>query len=115
MVTKRQAINGIMMFMDKHMIPQAEGNYKIILRTAKAGMAVAPDKFWEIIKNNALVSMTGAIDASDHVDMELFARILTEGFGSDEFCLSLKFLGEEYKIYLSSDDVRALKSYMERA
>ena len=42
MANKNQVINGVMTFMENHMIPKAEGNYKIILRTAKAGMMIAP-------------------------------------------------------------------------
>ena len=38
MAHKHKVINGIMLFMDNHMIPKAEGNYKVILRTARAGM-----------------------------------------------------------------------------
>jgi hypothetical protein len=51
----------------------------------------------------------------DHVDVDLLARILTEGFGGDEFNLGFKLLGGEYKIYLSAEDIRALKGYIERA
>ena len=114
MVNKHQVINGVMSFMDNNMIPSAEGNYKIILRTARAGMAIAPEKFWELIKDNAIVAMTGAVNG-DHVDIDLLARILTDGFGSEEFNLTFKLLGEEYKMFLSSEDIRTLKSYIERA
>ena len=114
MVNKHQVINGVMAFMDNSMIPNASGNYKIILRTARAGMAIAPDKFWDIIKNNAIVAMTGAV-SGDHVDIDLLARILTEGFGNDEFNLTFKLLGEDYAMYLSGEDIRTLKSYIERA
>lgn len=114
MVTKHQVINGIMSFMDNNMIPSAEGNYKIILRTARAGMAIAPEKFWDIIKDNAIVAMTGAV-TGDHVDIDLLARILAEGFGNEEFNLTFKLLGGEYKMYLSGEDIRSLKSYIERA
>jgi hypothetical protein len=47
--------------------------------------------------------------------VDLLARILTEGFGADEFNLGFKLLGGEYKIYLSAEDIRALKGYIERA
>lgn len=114
MVNKHQVINGVMAFMDNNMIPSASGNYKIILRTARAGMAIAPDKFWGIIKDNAIVAMTGAVNG-DHVDIDLLARILTEGFGSEEFNLIFKLLGEEYKMFLSGEDIRTLKNYIERA
>lgn len=114
MVNKHQVINGIMAFMDNQMIPNAEGNYKIILRTARAGMAIAPEKVWDLIKDNALIAMSGAVNG-DHVDVDLLARILTEGFGADEFSLSFKLIGSEYKIFLTADDVRTLKGYIERA
>jgi hypothetical protein len=97
------------------MIPHAEGNYKIILRTAKAGMVVVPDKFWDLIKNNTLVTMTGAIVDDDHIDIESFARILSEGFANDEFNVVLDALGQEYRIYFKAEDVHALKNYIERS
>lgn len=115
MVNKHQVINGIIAYMDNHMIPSAEGNYKIILRTAKAGMVVVPDKFWDLIKNNTLVEMTGAIIDDEHINIDLFARIISEGFGNDEFNFVLDVLGHEYRIYLKAEDIHALKNYIERA
>lgn len=115
MVNKHQVINGIIAYMDNHMIPSAEGNYKIILRTAKAGMVVVPDKFWDLIKNNTLVEMTGAIIDDEHINIDLFARIISEGFGNDEFNFVLSVLGHEYRIYLKAEDIHALKNYIERS
>lgn len=115
MVNSKQVINGVMLFMDNHMIPKAEGNYKIILRTAKAGMMIAPDKFWNIIKDNALISMLGVIDENERVDIDTLANILSEGFGNEEFNLAFRFLGNEYKIFLSKDDIHTLKNYIERS
>jgi hypothetical protein len=114
MANKHQAINGIIAFMDNHMIPKAEGNYKIILRIARSGMAIAPDKIWDAVKKNTLVEMLGVI-RGDEVDIDSLARILTDGMGSDEFNLAFKLLGEEYKIYLSGEDIKAVKSYIERS
>lgn len=114
MVHKNQVINGVMSFMDNNMIPNAKDNYKIILRTVRAGMTIAPDKIWDLIKDNAIISMTGAVQ-DDQIDIDLLARILTEGFGADEFNMGFKLLGGEYKIFLSGDDIRALKGYIERA
>ena len=114
MAHKNQVINGVMMFMDNHMIPNAEGNYKIILRTARAGMMIAPEKIWELIKNNTLIEMLGVIDGGD-VDVRLLADILSEGFGSDEFTLAFEFFGDSYKIHLSKDDIHTLKNYIERS
>lgn len=114
MVHKNQVISGIMAFMDNNMIPNAKDNYKIILRTLRAGMAISPDKVWDLVKDNAILTMTGTVQG-DQVDVDLLARILTEGFGGDEFNLGFKLLGGEYKIYLSAEDIRALKGYIERA
>lgn len=115
MVNSKQVINGVMLFMDNHMIPKAEGNYKIILRTAKAAMMISPDKFWNIIKDNSLISMLGVIDENEYVDINLLADILIEGIGNEEFNFAFKFLGNEYKIYLSKDDIHTLKNYIERS
>ena len=114
MVHKNQVINGVMAFMDNNMIPNAKDNYKIIFRTIRSGMAIAPEKVWDLIKDNAIIAMTGAVQG-EHVDVDLLARILTEGFGGDEFSLGFKLLGSEYKIYLSGEDIRMLKGYIERA
>jgi hypothetical protein len=114
MVTKHQVINGVSNFLGNHMIPKAEGNLKIVLKTAKAGMRISPEGFWELIKNNSLVEMTGAVQ-EDHVDIELMAEILAEGFGEDEFNISFKLLGKEYSIYLSAEDIKTLKNCIERA
>lgn len=114
MVHKNQVISGVMAFMDNNMIPNAKDNYKIILRTIRAGMAIAPEKIWDLIKDNTIIGMTGAIQ-EDQIDIDLLARILTEGFGADEFNMGFKLLGGEYKIFLSGDDIRTLKGYIERA
>lgn len=114
MVNKHQVVKGVMHYLDNHMIPNATGNYKIVLRTARAGMSIAPDKIWDLIKDNSLIAMTGAIDG-DHVDIDLLAEILAEGLGGDEFCMALKLLGDEYKIYLTGEDVKTLKSCIERS
>lgn len=114
MVHKDKVISGVMAFMDNNMIPSAKDNYKIILRTIRSGMAIAPEKVWNLIKDNAIIAMTGAVEG-DYVDVDLLARILMEGFGGDEFSLGFKLLGGEYKIFLSGDDIRSLKGYIERA
>ena len=114
MVNKHQVINGVIAFMENHMIPNAKDNYKIILRTVQAGMTIAPDKVWNLIKDNAILAMTGAVEG-DEVDVDLLARILSTGFGNDEFNMSFKLLGSEYKIFLTAEDIRALKGYIERA
>lgn len=114
MVHKNQVINGVMAFMENQMIPHAEGNYKIILRTAKAGMMLAPEKVWELIKGNTLIDMIGVVDG-DTIDIRLLADILSEGFSGDEFTLAFDLLGSSYKIHLSKDDIHSLKNYIERS
>lgn len=114
MVHRDKVISGVMAFMDNNMIPNAKDNYKIILRTVRAGMAIAPEKVWDLIKDNEILAMTGAIN-ENYVDVDLLSRILMEGFGNDEFNMVFKVLGGEYKIFLSGEDIRALKGYIERA
>lgn len=115
MANKHQVINGLILFMDNHMIPKAEGNYRVILRTARAGMQIAPDKIWDTIKTNTLVQMLGVIHDDDTVDINSLARILSEGFDKDEFCIAFDVLNKEYKIFLTAEDVTTLKSYIERS
>lgn len=115
MATKHQVQNGIILFMDNHMIPEAKGNYKIILRGAKAVMAIKFDSIFEALKNNTLISMAGIIDDADNVDITAAARILHDAFGSDEFSYSFSFLGETYSIHLSADDIGTIKNYIERS
>lgn len=114
MVHGEKVINGIMVFMDNHMIPKASGNYKVILRMARAGMMISPDRFWEIIKNNPLVNMVGAVE-DDELNLDLIADILTEGFDKEGFCFGFDFLGETYKIHFDKDDITTLKGYIERS
>lgn len=114
MVNKHQVINGVIQFMDNHMIPRAEGNYKIILRIARSGMQIVPDKIWDAIKGNSLVEMLDVIKG-DEVDLDLLCHILTDGFASDEFSLGFKVLTSEYKIILSGEDIKTVKNYIERA
>lgn len=115
MANKHQVINGVILFMDNHMIPKAEGNYKIILRAAKAGMQIAPDKIWNAIKSNSLIEMLGVVSADDQVDLNNLARILSEAIGTDEFCLGFDVLGQDFKIYITGEDVHTLKNYIERS
>jgi hypothetical protein len=115
MATKHQVLNGIILFMDNHMIPEAKGNYKIILRGAKALMAVKFDNIFESLKNNALVSMAGLIDEDDNVDITSAARILHDAFGNDEFSYTFNLLGEKYSLHLSADDIGTIKNYIERS
>ena len=114
MANKKQVIDGIMLFMDNNMIPKAEGNYKVILRIAKAGMAIAPEKFWEIIKTNPLINMVGAIDG-DALEINLLAEVLREGVGSEGFTFCFNFLGGMYKIHFEEPDIHALKNYIVRS
>lgn len=115
MATKHQVQNGIILFMDNHMIPEAKGNYKIILRGAKAVMAIKFDSIFETLKNNTLISMAGIIDDDDNVDITAAARILHDAFGTDEFSYSFNLLGETYSIHLSADDIGTIKNYIERS
>lgn len=115
MATKHQVLNGIILFMDNNMIPAAEGNYKIILRGAKALMAIKFDSIFENLKKNALVSMAGLIDEKDNVDIASAARILHEAFGADEFSYTFNLLGEKYSLHLSADDIGTIKNYIERS
>lgn len=115
MATKQQVLNGIILFMDNNMIPEAKGNYKIILRGAKALLAVKFDNIFESLKKNSLISMAGLIDEDDNVDIASAARILHDAFGTDEFSYTFNLLGEKYSLHLSADDIGILKSYIERA
>lgn len=114
MANGKQVINGIITFMDNHMIPKAEGNYKVILRTAKAGMMVSPDRFWEIIKTNPLIEMIGAVKG-DEIDIDLIAEVLQEGFDNDGFAFGFNFLGNTYKIHFDKNDIHTLKNYIARS
>ena len=49
MVHRDKVINGVIAYMENHMIPNAKDNYKIILRTVQAGMSIAPEKI-ELLK-----------------------------------------------------------------
>lgn len=111
---KTKVLEGLQRFIENEMIPHADGNYRIILRGAKAAIALKFDRIYESLKSNPLVAMTGVIDG-DSIDLDEAAQILNEAFGADEFCYSFKLLGEEYAFHISAKDIGNLKSYIERA
>ena len=112
MATKEQLTQAIHTFIDNDMLPKAEGNYKIILGVAKAALRFKPDSVFEVIKNNSAVKMLGVIDEYDNIDMETLVKILSEGFGSEEFCFTFRVLGKEYAMHFSAGDIQTIKRYM---
>ena len=75
---------------------------------------LAPEKVWDLIKNNSLIEMINVVDG-DNIDIRLLADILAEGLNGDEFALSFNILGSTYKMHLSKDDIHTLKNYIERS
>lgn len=112
MVTKEQFMNAIYMFIENDMLPKATGNYKIILNTARVAIKHRPDIIFDVIKNNSFVSMLNVIDDRNNVDVDMLAMILSEGFGSDEFGLDIRFFGKEYTMHFSAADVQTIKRYL---
>ena len=115
MVNKEQLMRGILAFIDNDMIPAAEGNYKIILRMAKAAIMLKPDSVFDLIKNNTFVSMLGVINERNCIDIDTFARMLSEGIGNDEFSMRFKLLGSDYVFAFSASDVMSVKRYIEQS
>lgn len=115
MVSKDQLLRGILAFIDNDMVPNAEGNYKIILRMAKAAILLKPDSVFETLKNNTFVSMLGVINEHHHIDVDTLARMLSEGIGSDEFTIKFKLLGSDYVLAFSAGDIMSAKRYIEQA
>lgn len=114
MANKNQVLSGLKTFIDTYMIPQAEGNYKIILRTAKAALNLNPDKIWNALQSNEMIKMLGVM-TDEALDIGTLQTILSEGIGENEFELKFKLFGPDYKIYISSDDIRKLKTCIEGA
>lgn len=112
--SKHQVLDGLQRFIENEMIPHADGNYRIILRGAKAAIALKFDRIFNSLKENSLIAMTGVID-DDSIDLDEAEHILKEAFGADEFCYSFKLLGEDYAFHISAKDIGTLKSYIERA
>lgn len=112
MATKEQFMNAISSYIEHDMLPNASGNYKIILNIAKAAMQHAPDAVFDRIKNNSLISMLGVIDEQNNVNTDLLATVLASGFGRDEFAFSFAAFGKEYTLHFSADDVQTIKRYM---
>lgn len=108
MIDKTQLLNGVIMFIDSVMIPKSEGNYKILLRTVKAMIQIAPDKAWDLVANNSVGRML--LDN----DLETVESILVEGLSNNEFEIAFKLLSSEYKIYLTGDDIHGLKDCIMR-
>lgn len=112
MVTKEQFMRAIHTFISNDMLSKAEGNHRIILNTAKVAIQYRPDAVFDLIKKNTLVTMLGVIDENDNVDMETLVKILTEGFGSDEFCFAFQLFGKEYAMHFSAADIQTVKRYV---
>lgn len=112
MVNKEQFMNAIHTFIENDMLPKASGNYKIILNTAKAAIRHNPDGVFNLIKNNQLVSMLNVIDSNNMVDVGTMGKILSEGFGSDEFEFSFNIFGKEYTMHFSAGDIQTIERYM---
>lgn len=112
MATKQQLISAVDTFIQNDVLPKAEGNYKIILNIAKVALHYKPDSVFDLIKKNTLISMLGVIDEHDNVDIDMFAKILSEGFGSDEFSFTFNVFGREYTMHFSAADIQSIKRYM---
>lgn len=112
MATKDQFLNALSSYIQHDMLPKAEGNQKIILRSAMVAMAYKPDAVFNLIKNNSLIAMLDVIDEHDNIDAEMLAKMLSEGFGSDEFSFSFGFFGKEYTFHFSAGDIQAIKRYL---
>lgn len=112
MATKEQFMKAIHRFIENDMLPRAEGNYKIILNTAKAAIRLKPEIVFERLRHNSLVTMVGAIDEHDNVDIDLLADVLSEGFGSDEFSFAFRLLGTDYTMHFSGADLQTIKRYV---
>jgi hypothetical protein len=110
-VTKEQFINAVNMFIENDMLPNAKGNYKIVLGTAKSALRHKPDLLFEYLKKNSFVSMLNVIE-DDKIDVDLLATILTEGLGADEFALEFRLFNKEYAMHFSATDIQTIKRYL---
>lgn len=112
MITKEQLVDAICEFIDDDMLPKADGNYKILLNTAKVALRYKPDSILKFLKSNSFISMFDIIDDNDNIDMDLLVKILSEGFGSDEFSYVFNFFGKEYALHFSAADIQTIKRYV---
>lgn len=112
MTTKENLLNAISTFIEKDVLPKtAEGNMRIILRSAQAAIKLKPDAVFSAIKNNSAVAMLGAVDEAGNVDVDVLSKVLTEGFGSDEYTHTFRLFGKEYTLHLSSADIQTIIKY----
>lgn len=112
MVTKEQLMRAIHTFIETDMLPKAEGNYKIILGVAKAAIRLRPDSVFNTIKKNPIVSMLDVIDEHDNIDIDTLVKVLSEGFGSEEFSFAFNIFGREYAMHFSGADIQTIKRYV---
>ena len=99
------------MFIDNNMLPEATGNYKIVLGMAKSALRHKPDILFDYLKKNSFVSMLNVIE-DDKIDVDLLATILTEGLGTDEFALEFRLFNKEYAMHFSATDIQTIKRYL---
>lgn len=112
MTSKEQFIKAIHTFIENDMLPKATGNYKIILNIVKVAMQYKAAAIFDAVKKNSFISMLNIIDDHDNVDIEMLTQILSEGFGSEEFCFTFDFFGKEYAMHFSAADIQTIKRYM---
>lgn len=112
MATKDQLMKAVHTFIENDMLPKAEGNYKIILGIAKAALQFKPDSVFDVIKKNSIVEMLDVVDEHDNVDVDTLVKVLSEGFGSEEFCFAFRVLGKEYTMHFSAADIQTVKRYL---
>ena len=112
MVSKNQLLTALDRYIASDMIPNVTGNYKVILKIARAALAMKPDVVFQAVRSNPLVTMLDLVDEADNVDLDTLVQILSEGLSADEFTLAFHLLGKDYAFHFSADDVRKIKSYI---
>lgn len=115
MANKNQILGGVISFLDNEMIPAAQGNHKIVLRGAKALVAMRFDNIFKKLKESSIVSMAGLVDEADNVDLDCAARVLQEALGADEFKFSFSLFGQTYEHYFTAEDIGKIKQHIERS
>lgn len=115
MVHKNQIMNGIFQFVEREWLPKAgTENDRMAFRVIQSGCRDFPDALWNKVKNYDVVEMSGAI-VGDEADIERLANALIFIIGSGEVRVEIPMIFTKRPILISADDIRMVKSYIERA
>lgn len=115
MVHKDKVMEGIFQFVEREWMPKAENDKdRTAFRTIQAGCKYFPDAVWKYLTEIDLVKMSGAV-TGEEADVDLLERALVFIIGTGEAKINIPSLFGSRPVIITAEDIRAAKTYIERA